>query len=183
MVTTIENIMRTYFLSTCMLLLLVVCNAYTKAQTTVVQEENLAKKNPPQDIIHLTARPDSISFNAANAAVIVVDMQNDFGTKGGMFDRAGIDISIIQAVVDPISKVLNSARKKGIQVIYLKMGFKQDLSDVGGMEYPTRVKRFKRMHIGDTLIAPDGKMSRILVHDTWNTEIVQQLYPQDGDII
>ena len=63
------------------------------------------------------------------------------------------------------------------------MGFKPDLSDLGGMEYPTRIKRAKRLHIGDTMTAPDGRVSRILVHNTWNTEIVSQLLPQTDDIV
>jgi hypothetical protein len=37
-----------------------------------------------------------ISVDAAKTVVIVCDMQNDFGAKGGMFDSAGIDISMIQ---------------------------------------------------------------------------------------
>lgn len=41
----------------------------------------------------IDAKPQPISIDPANAAVLVVDMQNDFGSKGGMFDRAGIDIS------------------------------------------------------------------------------------------
>jgi ureidoacrylate peracid hydrolase len=159
------------------------CNDNKKADTTAVREETSSRKKLAKDIIYLTARPDSISFDASSSAVIVVDMQNDFGSKGGMFDKAGIDISVIQRVIEPISHVLNSARKKGIKIIYLKMGFRQDLSDVGGMEYPTRVKRLKRMHIGDTVIAPNGTISRILVHDTWNTDIIPQLQPQPGDII
>jgi ureidoacrylate peracid hydrolase len=48
-------------------------------------------------------------------AVIVVDMQNDFGSKGGMFDRAGIDISGIQEAVGPTAKVLAAARSFGDQ--------------------------------------------------------------------
>ena len=39
------------------------------------------------------------------------------------------------------------------------------------------------MHIGDTVIAPNGTISRILVHDTWNTDIIPQLQPQPDDII
>lgn len=142
-----------------------------------------AQQNLSKDNIYLTARPDTISLDAASTAVIVVDMQNDFGTKGGMFDRAGIDISIIEKAIDPIAGVLVAARKKGIKIIYLKMGFKPDLSDLGGMEFPTRVKRAKRLHIGDTITAPNGKTSRILVHNTWNTEILPQLQPQSDDII
>jgi nicotinamidase-related amidase len=41
----------------------------------------------------LDATPEAILLDIATTAVLVVDMQNDFGSKGGMFDRAGIDIS------------------------------------------------------------------------------------------
>ena len=55
----------------------------------------------------------------AKTAVVVVDMQNDFGSKGGLFDRAGLDISMIQKAVGPTARVLASARDAGIKVIYL----------------------------------------------------------------
>jgi hypothetical protein len=51
---------------------------------------------PAGRILTIEARPQAVSIDTATTAVIVVDMQNDFGTKGGMFDRAGIDISGIQ---------------------------------------------------------------------------------------
>lgn len=47
----------------------------------------------------MTARPEPLDLDLALTAVIVVDMPNDFGTEGGMFDRAGIDISPIKAIV------------------------------------------------------------------------------------
>jgi hypothetical protein len=43
----------------------------------------------------LDAKPRPIVIDTAGTVVIVVDMQNDFGSKGGMFDGAGIDISRI----------------------------------------------------------------------------------------
>jgi ureidoacrylate peracid hydrolase len=57
-------------------------------------------------LIHLDAKPEAITLDPAMTAVIVVDMQNDFGSKGGMFDRAGIDISGIQKAVGLTVKVL-----------------------------------------------------------------------------
>ena len=74
--------------------------------------------------------PDRRSI-PARTAVIVVDMQNDFGAKGGMLDRLGIDISVIQRAIGPTAKVLAAARQAGIRIIYLKMGFRPDLSDLG----------------------------------------------------
>lgn len=133
--------------------------------------------------IHIMAKPDSIAIDTARTAVIVVDMENDFGSKGGMFDRAGIDISMIQKVINPTSKVLAAARKAGIKIIYLKMGYHEDLSDIGKEESPNRVRHLQFMHVGDTIIAPNGSKSRILIRDSWGTDIVPELKPQTNDIV
>ena len=133
--------------------------------------------------IHIMAKPDSIAIDTARTAVIVVDMENDFGSKGGMFDRAGIDISMIQKVINPTSKVLAAARKAGIKIIYLKMGYHEDLSDLGNEESPNRVRHLQFMHVGDTIIAPNGSKSRILIRDSWGTDIVAGLQAQAGDIV
>ena len=130
--------------------------------------------------MNLEAKPEAITFDTAKTAVLVVDMQNDFGTKGGMFDRAGIDISGIQKAVDPTAKVLASARKAGVKIIYIKMGYKPDLSDLGAPDSVNRVRHL-RADVGDKVITPDGKESRILIRDTWNTDIVPELKPQPGD--
>ena len=39
------------------------------------------------------------------------------------------------------------------------------------------------MHVGDTVIAPNGVKSRILIRDTWNTDIIPELKPQADDIV
>src|SRR5688572_6158444 len=141
-------------------------------------ENNKIYKN-----IHIMAKPDSISIDPARTAVIVVDMENDFGSKGGMFDRAGIDISMIQKVINPTSSVLTAARKAGIKIIYLKMGYQEDLSDLGSEESPNRVRHLQFMHVGDTITAPNGAKSRILIRGSWGTDIVPELKPQTGDIV
>jgi ureidoacrylate peracid hydrolase len=130
----------------------------------------------------LEAKPEPIAIDTARTALIVVDMQNDFGSKGGMFDRAGIDISMIQRVIDPIATVLGSARQAGIKTIYLKMGYHPDLSDLGAPDSVNRARHL-RMGVGQTVQAPDGQESRILIRDTWNTDIVSQLQPQPDDLI
>lgn len=114
--------------------------------------------------------------------MIVVDMENDFGSKGGMFDRAGIDISMIQKAVAPTAKVLAAARRAGIKIIYLKMGYRPDLSDLGAPDSVNRVRHLQIVHVGTSMRAPDGKDSRILIRDNWGTEIVPELKPQPGDI-
>lgn len=131
--------------------------------------------------IKLDAKPESISMRASDTAVIVVDMQNDFGSKGGMFDLAGIDLAGIQKVVAPISRVLASARNAGIKVIYLKMAFRPDLSDLGAPGSVNRVRHLK-MNVGKVVRAPDGRESRILIRDTWSSDILAELKPSEHDI-
>src|SRR5262245_10173649 len=75
-------------------------------------------------VVVIEAQPNPLRIDTAQAAVLVIDMQNDFGAKGGMFDRAGIDISMIQRAVDPTARVLTAARQVGIPVVYLKMAFR-----------------------------------------------------------
>ena len=130
----------------------------------------------------LDAKPTSLTFDTAKTAIIVVDMQNDFGTKGGMFDRAGIDISMVQRVVVPTARVLAAGRKANIKVVYLKMAYRPDLSDLGEPDSPNR-RLHERMHVGMTMRAPNGAESRILVRDTWNADIVDELRPESADTV
>lgn len=133
-------------------------------------------------MVTIEARPEALTLEPSGTAVIVVDMQNDFGAEGGMFDRAGIPISGIQTAVAPTARVLDAARGAGMQIVYLKMQFEPDLSNAGDADAPNFVAH-RRLGVGDPGQAPDGREGRILIRDTWNTEILPQLAPQDGDLI
>ena len=133
------------------------------------------------EVIHVDARPAPCEVDTASLAVVVVDMQNDFGAPGGMFDRAGIDIRPIQAIVGPIRRVLEAARAAGVPVIYLKMAFKPDLSDADP-DSPTWLKHLP-LEAGQPATAPDGTASRVLIRDTWNTNIVDALEPRPEDTV
>jgi Isochorismatase family len=108
--------------------------------------------------ITIEAKPQPITIDTSQTAVIVVDMQNDFGSKGGMFDRAGLDISIVQRAIPPTAKVLAAARSVGIKIVYLKMGFRPDLSDVGAPGSPNRA-HLHHIGVGTPMRAPSGAES------------------------
>ncbi len=128
------------------------------------------------------ARPEGFALDPRTTAVIVVDMQNDFGAEGGMFARAGIPIAGIETVVDPIAQVLRAARRAGMTVIYLTMQFEPDLSNAGAPDSPNFL-RHKLLGVGQVVAAPDGRESRTLVKGSWGTEILPELTPEEGDIV
>jgi ureidoacrylate peracid hydrolase len=120
------------------------------------------------------ARPSSFMYQPATTAVIVVDMQNDFGHPNGMFGRAGIDLSGIRATIEPTARVLAAARAHGLAVFFLKMAFKEDLSDSGAPNAPNWLKHLP-MQAGTDTLSPAGNPSRVLVRDTWNTDIIDEI--------
>lgn len=128
----------------------------------------------------IVARPTPFEFSPTATAVIVVDMQNDFCALGGMFDRAGIDIAQVQAIIPNIDEVLGAARASGVLVIYLKMAFQPDLADSGYPSSPTWLKHapFK---VGSEVTSPAGERSRTLIRDTWSTDIIPGLKPHADD--
>jgi len=162
-------------------------NLYTAtflgAVLACAQFGNLNAGAPPADanLVSLNAKPEPITIEPSKTAVIVVDMENDFAAKGGMFDRAGIDISGAQKVIPAIAKILVGARAAGIKIVYLKMGYQPDLSDLGASDSVNRTRHLK-LGVGQTIRAPDGRQSRVLVRDTWDTDIVNELKPHAEDI-
>ncbi len=122
-------------------------------------------------MIEVDARPEPLQIDPAGTAVLVIDMQHDFGSPGGMFDAAGIDISCIRAVVPSIRRVLDGARQAGLPVVHVRMAHTPDLSDAGELDGPHRVKHV-RMRVGE---------SEALVEGTWNTEILPELEPLEGE--
>jgi ureidoacrylate peracid hydrolase len=151
-------------------------------QSASAQQTSAPTQNMKSRLVRFDAKPEPIAIDIARTAVIVCDMQNDFGTKGGMFDRAGLDISMIQKAVGPTAKVLASARHAGVKIIYLKMGFHPDLSDLGSETSPNRMRHL-RFGVGESVRAPNGAESRILIRDTWSTDIIPELKPQAGDVV
>src|SRR5438552_13085776 len=90
--------------------------------------------------MNLDAKPEPITLDTAKTAVLVVDMQNDFGARGGMFDRAGIDIAGIEEAAENTRAVLGAARAAGLPVVYLTMEHSADLADAGPADGPHRIK-------------------------------------------
>jgi ureidoacrylate peracid hydrolase len=133
-------------------------------------------------LVMIEAKPEPTTIDLARTAVVVVDMQNDFGDEGGMFYRAGRDISSIRQAIVPTARVLAASRTSGVKIVYLKMEYRPDLSDVGPVDSKIWIN-LTQVRIGERVSTPDGTEGRIMIRDTWNTQIVRELKPEPGDIV
>ena len=106
-------------------------------------------------------------------------MQNAFASKGGMLDLAGIDVSGAQAAVMNAARLLESARRSGIPVLYLVMGYPPDQSTAGGDESPN-----PRKELALCLMRERPELQgKLLTIGTWDFQIVDELTPQPGELV
>lgn len=82
----------------------------------------------------ISARPFNFPYTGnvtqGTTALIVIDMQVDFISAEGYLARKGYDNAPLRAIVPTVSKVADSARQAGCQVIWTRQGFRRDLADV-----------------------------------------------------
>ena len=127
----------------------------------------------------LKTRPEAIEIDFAKSALVIVDMQNAFASKGGTLDLAGADLGEAPRVVRAIRGVLDDARAGGIAVVHLQMGYKPDLSNAGGVRSPNYYKE-TAMHL---MCSKPELMGRLLTEGSWDFAVVDELTPRPGEII
>ena len=121
----------------------------------------------------IEAEPSTLVVDLDHAALIIIDMQRDFLEPGGFGETLGNDVSLLQAAVAPLRKVLDAARGAKMLVIHTREGHRPDLSDAPRH----KVERGEpSLRIG----AP-GPMGRILIRGEPGHDIIPELYPAGGE--
>lgn len=126
----------------------------------------------------LEAEPEPLQLDLQRTAVVIIDMQNTFVNKGGMFDLSGQDISRSQRIIAPIKKISSAARARGLKVIYVVHQFSPDLRETGGPNSGYWYSQHVRMYREH----PEWK-DKFILSGTWGAEIIEELKPQEDEIV
>jgi ureidoacrylate peracid hydrolase len=127
----------------------------------------------------LKTRPEAIEIDFAKSAMVIVDMQNAFASKGGTLDRVGADLSDAPRVVRTIGSVLDAARAAGVTIVHLRMGYKPDLSNAGGARSPNYYKE-TAMRL---MCSQPELRGQLLTEGGWDFAGVDELAPEPGEIV
>jgi ureidoacrylate peracid hydrolase len=106
-----------------------------------------------------------------NPALLIIDVQNGFVSKGGSYDLLGIDTSRYRQVIPKIRELADLCRNNSIPVFYT-----QAVRESSGIDLLTRTHK----------ILPKSREERIkkkpiCVRDTWDAQIVKEVAPKPGD--
>lgn len=105
-----------------------------------------------------------------NTALLIIDMQRDFCEPGGYIHQQGCDLSLTRSPIEPIRRVLATARSHGFPIFFTREGHRPDLSDL------TPTKRWRSSQSGAE-IGTSGPMGRLLVRGEPGWDIVPELKP------
>ena len=123
----------------------------------------------------LSARPFAIDIDPARTALIVIDMQRDFVEPGGFGASLGNDVTLLQAIIPTVGRLIAGFRAAGVTVIHTRECHAPDLSDCPPAK---RNRGNPALRIGDA-----GPMGRILVAGEPGADIVPELAPIAGEIV
>lgn len=104
-------------------------------------------------------------------ALVVVDMQNDFVHGDGFCARAlgAAAVSGFAAVIEPIGRLLDAARRAGVHVVYTRVLQRPD----GSLASPVWLAGTLRY----------GMEPLHCMADTWGQEVIADLAPRPGDLV
>jgi ureidoacrylate peracid hydrolase len=129
--------------------------------------------------IMLPAEPEALSLRPAETALIVVDMQNAYASKGGYVDLAGFDVSGAAGAIEGTRKAIDAARAAGVTVIYFQNGWDPDYVEAGTPGSPN----WHKSNALKTMRARPELAGTLLAKGTWDYAIVDALAPRPGDIV
>jgi nicotinamidase-related amidase len=121
------------------------------------------------------AEPYAFEFDPKTTALVMIDFQRDFVYPGGFGEALGNDTSPLLDALPPAKRVLDACRAAGVFVIHTREGHRADLSDLPPSK---KVRGHGKITIGDV-----GPMGRLLVRGEKGHDIVEEVYPIDGEPI
>lgn len=127
----------------------------------------------------LNARPEAITFDAQRSALIVVDMQNAYASKGGYLDLAGFDVSTTQPVIENIKTAVSAARAAGMLIVWFQNGWDEQYVEAGGPGSPN----FHKSNALKTMRQRPELRGTLLAKGGWDYQLVDELVPEPGDIV
>src|SRR6478609_9564276 len=111
---------------------------------------------------------DTPAIDPKRTAVVLIEYQNDFATEGGTLHGAVKDVMDSTGMMKNTAAVVDAARAAGATVIHSPISFAAGYGEISSTPYG---------------ILAGVVESNSFVKDSWGAAIVDEMSPQESDII
>ncbi len=125
------------------------------------------------------ALPKPVRIDLARAALLVVDMQNDFLHPDGWLAGIGVDPAPARACIAPLAALIPAARAAGVPVVWVNWGARPDRANLS----PALRHVYDPAGRGRGLGDPAGpRAAPVLTAGSWGAAVIGDLSPEPGDL-
>ena len=132
----------------------------------------------PQPITLPTATK-TLRLDLAKAALLVIDMQNDFCHPDGWLAHIGVDVTPARTPIPPLQRCLPPLRDLCVPIIWLNWGNRPDLLNISAAARHVYNPSGDGIGLGDPL-PKNG--APVLTKDSWAAAVVDELDQAATDI-
>jgi nicotinamidase-related amidase len=120
----------------------------------------------------------ALTIDLARTAVIVIDLQNDACSPGGLADRNGDQLDAVRALIAPTNILAQTMRAVGVPVVWVGWGNRADRADL-----PSSLIEAFRID-GGALGNPAASQPALgLQENTWGSAVAAGLAVSDNDLL
>jgi len=132
----------------------------------------------PQPIT-LPTETKKLHLDLAKAAILVIDMQNDFCHPEGWLAHIGVDVTPNRQPVEPLNTLLPQLRAAKVPVIWLNWGNRPDLLNISPGLLHVYNPTGEGVGLGDPL---PTKGAPVLMLGSWAAAVLDELEQKSEDI-
>ncbi|MDM9382418.1 isochorismatase family cysteine hydrolase [Chlorogloeopsis sp. ULAP01] len=132
----------------------------------------------PQPVI-LSTETKSLRLDLAKAAILVIDMQNDFCHPDGWLAHIGVDVTPARQPIKPLQNLLPELRVVGVPVIWLNWGNRPDLLNINAGLRHVYNPTGEGVGLGDPL---PSNGAQVLMAGSWAAAVIDELKQLPEDI-
>jgi nicotinamidase-related amidase len=149
-------------------------NAWSVNATTA----DITRPPLPQRLATLPTDTKTLRVDLAKAALLVIDMQNDFCHPDGWLAHIGVDVTPARDPILPLKGLVPALREAAIPILWINWGNRPDLLNISAGLRHVYNSTGEGVGLGDRL--PNG--APVLIKDSWAAAVVDELTPEDTDI-
>ncbi|MEM7771662.1 MAG: isochorismatase family cysteine hydrolase [Cyanobacteria bacterium P01_E01_bin.6] len=133
----------------------------------------------PPCVIEVPTETKRLVVDLAKAAVIVIDMQNDFCHPDGWLAHIGVDITPARQPIAPLLKLLPMARKNTVPILWVNWGNRPDLLNISAGLRHVYNPTGEGVGLADPL---PKNQAPVLTKNSWAAAVVDELSQEPNDI-